>query len=223
MENLKETIIRTLPREHADLAGLLATNEFQPLGRYALRLGRFNLAYLPFDGRSIVALGGDCDPEHGRSLHHAMNHQPSMLDRFGDQERWKLSEYLPTAALDALRKERGRWDWEWDDPERLPRVQASYLANHNHRYTPVKSANRGQIFTVKGEIGHGYAEGYAMVTGIMGGCARISGHLYLHANPEKRYQLQWFGEFRYDEIQLAKNIGPGKLYEPLEENHVALA
>lgn len=219
-EGLRSLIARTLPAYDSEIAEMLRSrDDWQPLGAYGLQLKANKVGYLPFEGRSAFLYTVDPDRflAEGSRLRYYMNEVGRMtyLEHLAgdDNALWMMTEAAPQAALAMLTKERANWGWGWNDSARRPALQEQYADQQSNRYPRVSSVKRGQIFHVDGHIGHGYARGYAMVTSIIGGYARLSGYLYVHANPEIPYALQYYGEFRYSEEDIPRHFGPGKTYE----------
>jgi hypothetical protein len=136
-----------------------------------------------------------------------------------DEDLWALQIARPAWALKKLREERGRWGWEWDDPERRKAAQESDTAYHNNRYTPVIGVMKGQIWRMRWQNGD---EVYAMVTSLLGGCARLSGYYtVLHSptycdRPRDEVRAWRWGEYRCDQQQINGSFGPGKWAELVE-------
>jgi len=136
-----------------------------------------------------------------------------------DADFWCRQIARPAWALNKLREERGRWGWEWDDPERRKAAQESDTTYHNNRYAPVTGVMKGQIWRMRYDQG---SEVYALVTSLLGGCARLSGSYTVLRDSMYRDRVRsevwpWhWGEYRFDQRQIDSSFGPGKWAELVE-------
>lgn len=161
--------------------------------------------------------------ERGLAVMFYQNHDRTCCQ--SDADYWCRQVARPAWVLNKLREERGRWGWEWDDPERRKAAQENDTAYHNSRYAPVTGVMKGQIWRIRLYPGGVYDTGnevYALVTSLMGGCARLYGYYtVLHSptyydRPRDEVRVWHWGEYRYDQRQIDLAFGPGKGAELVE-------